>query len=102
MGEESLEQWEDRLLREMSSVGPEMNELIGRRVKMLSDLGVETWRYVERQLAYYFEGGVFSEQEAVDATEALYRGTIRHLPEEDQMNLKAAMSLQARAFWRTR
>lgn len=102
MDEESHEQWEERLLREMSSVGPEMNELIERRVKMLSDLGFETWRYVERQLAIYFEGGVLSEQKAIDATEAMHRGTMRHLPEEDQMNLKAAMSLQARAFWRTR
>ena len=69
MCEESHEQWEERLLREISSVGPENNELIGRRVKMLSDLGVETWRCVERQLAYYFESEVLSEQEAVDTTE---------------------------------
>jgi hypothetical protein len=106
MGEEgmpeSYDQWEERLLREVSSVEPVPNALIERRVNMLSPLGAESWRFIERHLAHYFESGVLSEQKAIDATEALHRGAIRHLPEEDQMNLKAAMSLQARAFWRGR
>ncbi len=102
MDEESYEQWEERVLREMSSVEPVPNALIERRVNKLSPGGAEVWKVVEHHLAHYFEGGELSEQKAIDAAWGLHLEAIRCLPEEDQVNLKAAMSLQARAFWRGR
>lgn len=102
MSVESYEQWEERILRERSGVGSQVNDLIERRVNRLSPLGAESWKYIVRQLAYYFEAGVLSEQKAIDATEALHHIAIDYLPEDDQMSLKAAIRLQAHAFWRAR